>query len=71
MKCPYCQTDLQSGTIQSNGSTLLFSVKDHLFLKLARGDDVQLARGLDPSVPAYHCPMCKKIIVDYSIPDKA
>lgn len=65
MNCPYCEAEMEKGSIQSNGSTLLFSVKEHSFLKLASNGDVQLARGLNSSVSAYHCPICKKIIVDY------
>lgn len=69
MNCPFCGAEMQTGRIQSNGSTLLFSVKEHSFLKLARNGDVQLARELNASVPAYHCPSCKKIVVDYSLPN--
>ena len=67
MNCPYCGEEMEAGTIQSNGSTLLFAVREYAFLKLARDGDVQLARGFDSSVPADRCPACKKIIIDYSM----
>ena len=66
MKCPYCDKVMEAGTIQSNGSTLLFSVKEYAFLKLAHDGDVQLARGFDSSVSADRCPTCKIIMIDYS-----
>lgn len=58
---------MKTGKVQSNGSSLLFSEKDHIFLKLARDGDVQLARGLNANVLAFHCPNCKKIMIDHSM----
>ena len=66
MNCPYCGEEMEAGTIQSNGSTLLFAVREYAFLKLARDGDVQLARGFDSSVSADRCPACKKNMIDYS-----
>lgn len=66
MKCPYCNAEMEKGKIQSNASTLFFAVKEHSFLKLAGEGEVQLARGLNSCVVAYHCPGCKKIVVDYA-----
>ena len=63
----HCGEEMEAGTIQSNGSTLLFAVNEYVFLKLARDGDVQLARGFDSSVSAERCPACKKIIIDYSM----
>ena len=65
MKCPYCKKKMEFGTIQSNGPSLLFSVRRHRFLIMARDNDVQLAKGwYTANVPAFHCPTCKKIIID-------
>ena len=64
MNCPYCGEEMEAGTIQSNGSTLLFAVREYAFLKLARDGDVQLARGFDSSVSADRCPACKIIMID-------
>lgn len=66
MNCPYCGKEMEKGSILSNGSSLLFSVRAHPFLKLAGKGDVPLARGLDAEVSAYHCPACRKIMIDYA-----
>lgn len=65
MKCPYCGEEMERGSIQSNGSTLIFSTREHPFCKLAGKDDVQLARGLDAEAEAHRCQSCKKILIDY------
>lgn len=66
MKCPYCGGEMEKGSIQSNGSTLIFSTKEHPFIKLARQDDVQLARGLNAEAEAHRCKGCKKLVIDYA-----
>ena len=65
MICPYCGKEMEKGKIQTNGSTMLFSVNDYAFLKVARAKDVQLAKGYNSNVEAYNCPECKKIVIEY------
>ena len=65
--CPYCNQEMDSGTIIGNGRIIMFAKKEH-FAFTAGEDEVMLSKTYTetPHFPAIRCKNCKKIIVDYS-----
>jgi hypothetical protein len=55
-----------TGLIQARGE-VYFTEKPHKMLLGAKGKDVVLTKNnmTAPTCPAYHCPACRKVIVEY------
>lgn len=67
MMCPYCGVEMIPGKIKSNGSAMLFTVRENPVLLWERQEgEVQFSREINPEIEAHHCPACRKVIVDYS-----
>ena len=73
MKCPFCGEEMTPGVIQSRSrvywsreadSVAALSVLDDGAFPLANQGGATLGGA---SAPAYNCPRCKKIILDYSV----
>lgn len=66
MKCPYCNKDMKSGYVQA-GQQVFFTEKKHTWSFWLNESDTSLSRNnmLMPTCTAYHCPDCKKVIIDY------
>ena len=74
MKCPYCNTDMELGRLDSPWPIVWENGKGRQFLKhlkvpkgaivLSRNDIKSLIVGY--KVKSYLCRSCKKVIVDYS-----
>ena len=69
MKCPYCNSEMKDGYIQSARGTI-FSIEPHkvqFWPNKSIGEfTVPSQSRLAPTCAAYHCPRCKKIILDYA-----
>jgi hypothetical protein len=66
MTCPYCNNPMIPGFIQARFE-VYFTEKPHKMLLGAKGKDVVLTKNnmTAPTCPAYHCPACRKVIVEY------
>ncbi|MBQ8623284.1 MAG: hypothetical protein IJ424_02765 [Oscillospiraceae bacterium] len=67
MKCPFCGKKTVEGYVQ--GARKIFFTEDiHNFFLAPDFDDLLLSKNnwTKPNCKAYHCPDCKKVIVDYS-----
>lgn len=55
-----------SGVVQAR-SEVYFTEKPHKMLFSAKGNDVVLTKNnmTAPTCTAYHCPACKKVLVEY------
>ena len=67
MTCPYCGRQMTEGFIQARGE-VYFTEAPHKLLFGASGKDVVLTRHnrTAPTCAAWHCPACKKVLIDYS-----
>lgn len=69
MKCPYCHEEMQRGLLQS-ARDIFWGTKKHKLSFMPRGDEEFMLSGpasqslSGATVAAWHCPDCKKIIVD-------
>lgn len=63
MKCPYCNSEMEKGYIQSNDGLGWNRKKRLLAIFSASVADQELGRCLT----AYRCEACEKIVIDYSI----
>lgn len=65
--CPYCNQEMDKGTIEGNGRIIMFSKKEHFVFTTGEGE-VMLSKayGDNPRIPALRCKSCKIIIIDYS-----
>lgn len=68
MKCPYCNTEMAEGILQSH-RYLLWAISKHKLSYRPKNGEVLLDEKMvgDVTVKAYICKDCKKIIVDYNI----
>ena len=69
MKCPWCETEMIDGFINS-ARKVVFSQKpnnDGFFLAGRECINLTQHNWTGPSAKAYHCENCKKVIVDYPI----
>lgn len=66
MKCPFCDRNMQEGVVQS-GRKVYFTEKPHKFFFNAEADEVTLTthNWTAPTVKAWNCGNCLKVIVDY------
>lgn len=69
MKCPYCGGEMINGVVQG-GRAFFFATERHTFWmwpNTAKGE-VMLSseNGFVPTCTAYHCPGCKKVVLDYA-----
>ena len=71
MKCPYCNSEMEKGLIQSNNELSWFKGEKRKFFGRAfmYDDSVVLSEMSyikGSACIAYNCPDCKKIIIDYA-----
>ena len=66
MTCPYCNKPMIPGFIQAR-SEVYFTQSRHKLLFAAKGNDVVLTHhnNTAPTAVAWHCPTCKKVVVEY------
>ena len=66
MECPYCSSKMQPGVIQSS-RWIYFTSKPNRWFSRVKSEDTCLStnNAVIPTCVAYHCPKCKKVIVDY------
>lgn len=68
MKCPYCDNEMTDGYIQSSRG-ILFAIEPHkvqFWPYKSIGEFIVPSKSwVAPTCGAYHCPECKKIILDY------
>ncbi len=67
MNCPFCNSPMEKGLLQS-GNLIVWVKKKHLLSLNPREGEVILDRNYltGASVPARICKKCKKVIADYS-----
>ncbi len=67
MNCPCCNKEMIVGVVQS-GREIFFTEKEHNFFLAPGTEDVSLSYSnwTKPTCTAYHCPDCKKVVIDYS-----
>ncbi|WP_371126179.1 PF20097 family protein [Succiniclasticum ruminis] len=67
MNCPYCNKKMISGFVQG-GREVFFTEQKHKWIFAATDKDVLLTRHnlTAPTCKAYHCPTCKKVLIDYA-----
>lgn len=70
MKCSCCNREMVSGVVQS-ARQIFFTTKEHKFWLVpdtACGEEVLLSshNWTRPTCTAYHCPDCKKVVIDYN-----
>ena len=66
MICPFCGRPMVTGFVQARDQ-IYFTEKKHKFFFAASADDVILSKKnmTCPTCLAYHCPDCKKVVIDY------
>ncbi len=66
MTCPYCNNPMIPGFIQARFE-VYFTEKPHKLLLGAKGKDVVLTKNnmTAPTCTAHHCPVCRKVLVEY------
>ena len=69
MKCPWCEKEMTAGFINSARKVLFSKNPNNDFFFIKSKDDVMLTQHnwTCHSAKAYHCPDCKKVIVDYDV----
>lgn len=72
MKCPFCGKEMESGVVQS-ARHIFFTTKAHKVRfcpDTACEKEVVLSshNWTRPTCAAWHCPMCKKVVLDYEKP---
>ena len=69
MKCPCCGNEMESGIVQS-GRKIFFTTKEQknwLAPDIPLRDEIVVSshNWTRPTCAAYHCPACKKVVMDY------
>ena len=64
MNCPFCEKEMVSGAVQCGGR-MYFTEKPRFFGRIPREGDVGIATSVD-AVTAWHCPDCRRVIMDYT-----
>lgn len=69
MKCPCCGKEMASGVVQS-ARCIFFTTRAHknwFIPDVAAENEVMLSsrNWTRPTCPAWHCPACKKVVLDY------
>jgi len=72
MNCPFCNKPMISGFVQG-AREVFFTEEKHKWLFSTTGKDVLLTYNnlTAPTCVAYHCPVCKKVIMDYDSAQQA
>lgn len=70
MKCPCCGKEMERGVVQS-ARQIYFTTKPHknwFAPNLECGSEILLSsqNWTSPTCVALHCPVCKKVVIDYS-----
>ena len=68
MKCPWCDNEMSRGWMQSCRRVLFTTIKSEWGAGIKDKTDIVLTTNnfTNPTAIAYHCEMCKKVIVDYT-----
>jgi hypothetical protein len=66
MKCPYCGKEMKPGYLQTTRRVIFTEKPRELFFWPWKKDQTVIRRFFAAPNPAFHCPGCKKVIVDYS-----
>lgn len=70
VRCPFCGREMVSGAVQSTQKICFTDQvrKNGLDLYTAGKEEVLLSshNWTRPACPAFHCPDCRKVILDYS-----
>ena len=71
MKCPYCEKEMEKGYIQCRDGLHWTPKKQKVAALAGLGSGAVLIGSEEGIVPnttaiAYHCELCKKVIIDYS-----
>lgn len=68
MKCPYCDDEMISGVVQG-GRGFFFATEPHsvwMWPNKSKGEVMLSSENwYVPTCTAYHCPKCKKVVLDY------
>ena len=65
MLCPFCQSEMTEGYLQSARQVIFTEKRKKAFIS-SRKNDVPVTGFWDPTCRAYHCEKCKKVICDYA-----
>lgn len=69
MNCPYCGNEMVKGFVQSSRA-FFFAVEPHGILykpNRKKGEFCLSSHNFtNPICAAYHCPACKKVLLDYA-----
>lgn len=70
MKCPFCGKEMITGAVQSAREIIFTKNTEKKLFKTTIVKDEETSLSVNnftkPTCPAYHCPECKKVIMDYS-----
>lgn len=66
MKCPWCNSEMEDGCIQSFKSDIVYR-KEYTYFSGADENDIVLNKNFltNPRVAACICKQCKKIVIEY------
>lgn len=68
MKCPYCNTEMEEGVLQSERYLLWAKAKHAVSYHPKDGEVLLREKAVgNVTVKAYICKQCKKIIADYTL----
>lgn len=69
MKCPWCNGEMTDGFIISTRQVLFSTEQQSGFFFVKGKEDINLTQfnWTQPAAKAYHCPDCKKVVVDYDV----
>lgn len=69
MNCPFCGRDMDWGFVQSRRMIIYTDKEKHdgLSFLVPGKDDIRLtpASSAPPTCAAFHCPACRKVLIDY------
>ncbi len=69
MKCPYCGKEMETGVVQS-ARKIFFTTKaqkNWILPDIMWDEETVLSshNWTNPTCKAYHCPACRKVLIDY------
>lgn len=71
MKCPFCGKEMINGAVKSAREIIFTKNTEKKLFKttIARDEEFSLSSNNlgRPTCVAYHCPECRKVIIDYSM----
>ncbi len=67
MKCPYCNKEMITGSIQNGHAVIWYNTTKKSLMLMSGDEDVILSpmNFFGSGVIAHRCPDCEKIIIDY------